>query len=366
MVDIDDRLRAIEAAIRVDPARRGLLSNAAATPLGLGELAVAARDVAEHGRAIAIVTGFAIPTPAGPLPETDGPPGAALLADVCRRLGMRVRLVTDELARNAVVVAAREIGMPADDVLSCPLELKAAEDWCAEFLARESGLTHLIAIERPGPNHSIESLRACAGPDCVDDWCSRVPSADRDACHNMRGENIGAHTAPLHRLFGAEEEQRTKAAEEQGAAAPYFSHSSYFSNSLHFVRRTIGIGDGGNEIGMGLFPWSELHPLIAGEHGRRIACRIATDWTIIAGTSNWGGFGLAAAVALLRNRADLLEAWTPQRHLALLEALVEHGSAVDGVTRERTATVDGLPFLTYIQPWERIREVALGEAGRAT
>jgi hypothetical protein len=28
---------------------------------------------------------------------------------------------------------------------------------------------------------------------------------------------------------------------------------------------------------------------------------------------------------------------------------------VDGVTRRREPTVDGLPFLTYIQPWAAIR-----------
>ena len=122
---------------------------------------------------------------------------------------------------------------------------------------------------------------------------------------------------------------------------------------------TIGIGDGGNEIGMGAFNWAALHPLIAGQHGRRIACRIATDWTIIAGTSNWGAFALAAAIACLRGRPDLLEPWTAERHRELLAAVVSDGPAVDGVTREQTATVDGLPFLTYIQPWETIRAIAV-------
>jgi hypothetical protein len=39
----------------------------------------------------------------------------------------------------------------------------------------------------------------------------------------------------------------------------------------------------------------------------------------------------------------------------VLQDMVEHGPAVDGVTRRREPTVDGLPFLTYIQPWEAIR-----------
>ncbi len=33
----------------------------------------------------------------------------------------------------------------------------------------------------------------------------------------------------------------------------------------------------------------------------------------------------------------------------LLQWLVRHGCAVDGVTRERDATVDGLPFVTYAE-----------------
>jgi hypothetical protein len=40
-----------------------------------------------------------------------------------------------------------------------------------------------------------------------------------------------------------------------------------------------------------------------------------------------------------------------------LKALVQDGPAVDGVTRLQQPTVDGLPFLTYIQPWEGMRRV---------
>lgn len=39
----------------------------------------------------------------------------------------------------------------------------------------------------------------------------------------------------------------------------------------------------------------------------------------------------------------------------LLEDLVAHGPAVDGCTRRHEATVDGLPFETFIQLWIEIR-----------
>jgi len=362
MADLDDRLFAIESAIRVDPARRGLLAQGCM--LGRGALAAAARHLAARGSDIVLVTGFAIPTNARPVAETDGPPGAALLADLCRQLGMRVRLLTDTVCYDAVVVAARTIGFEPTDVLACPLDRTAAIDWCTRFLERERGLSHLIAIERSGPSHTTTSLEAAAGVALRDNYVLHVPSDSHDRCHNMRGEPIDAHTAPLHLLFeGAK--VRTSESPSTGTGAGWHDSRGWHDlrEAMVVAERsaaphTIGIGDGGNEIGMGAFSWSELHPLIAGNLGRRIACRIATDWTIIAGTSNWGAFALAAAVALLRNRSDLLSTWTAARHRDLLEQMVVNGPAVDGVTREPTATVDGLPFLTYIQPWETMRSIA--------
>src|SRR5690606_16343542 len=61
---------------------------------------------------------------------------------------------------------------------------------------------------------------------------------------------------------------------------------------------TIGIGDGGNEIGLGKFDWLDLHDRLAHVADPRILCRVAADHAILAGTSNWGGYGLAAATAV--------------------------------------------------------------------
>ena len=121
--------------------------------------------------------------------------------------------------------------------------------------------------------------------------------------------------------------------------------------------KTIGIGDGGNEIGMGCVPWEELRRRLPTQRTARIPCRIATSWNIIAGTSNWGGYALAAAVALLRGRPEILREWDGDHQLQVLEQIVENGPAVDGPSGLQAATVDGLPFATYIQPWEGIRRL---------
>ena len=326
----------INAAIRCDPGRRGLIgSEPAFGPLCPGHLSAAAYDLAESGRRVAIATGFYIPAGDPPAAETDGPPGALVLAQTLETLGVETLVLTDPYCFTAVEAVARHAGYPADRLIKhrCGSEADSS-DWRAEFFGTGCGrgLTHLISIERVGPSHTVESLtrqpRAGAAP--VDRFVAQVPVESRNVCHNMRGENINRFAGDLHRLF-----------EETAGYSP--------------VVKTIGIGDGANEIGMGSVPWEDLERRLEGEQAGRVPCRIATDWNIVAGTSNWGGYALAAAVAVLRGCPSAVEPFHCRQQQELLAAMVSAGPAVDGVTRRREATVDGLPFLTYIQPWQAIR-----------
>src|SRR5690606_23110793 len=118
---------------------------------------------------------------------------------------------------------------------------------------------------------------------------------------------------------------------------------------------TIGIGDGGNEIGMGSLPWPKLVRAIPRAHAVKIASSTQTDFTILAGVSDWGGFALAVAVCLQRGDISPLQTWTAERIEHTLRVAVREGPAIDGITRRPEPTVDGLPFITYIQPWLHIR-----------
>jgi hypothetical protein len=290
----------IEVMIHEDVGRN-IDSLFAATNGGLWRAACAIA-AASHP-SVGILTGFYVPLGTPPAAETDGPVGAAMLAGALRRVGVPCRLVTDEPCRATCAAALHGIDIPLDVV---PLG-GAVDDTIA--LWRRSGITHALSIER----------------------CGR--SAD-GAPRNMRGEDISAFTTPLDELFLADPWQR------------------------------IAIGDGGNEIGMGSLPASLIGASIA--HGERIACATPADHLIVAGVSNWGAYALIAALAVIRDdwRASLIDGLDAARDAAVLRAMVNDGPAVDGVTRQRTLTVDSLPANVHHAKLRAIRAVA--EAYAAT
>ena len=118
---------------------------------------------------------------------------------------------------------------------------------------------------------------------------------------------------------------------------------------------TIGIGDGGNEIGMGKIPHETIVKNIP--NGDLIHCRVPTDHLIVAGVSNWGAYALAAGVYVLRNEKPPANLFDPDYERKILEIMVEAGPLVDGVTGKQEATVDGLSWDEYVKPLIRMREI---------
>jgi D-glutamate cyclase len=245
---------------------------------------------------VGIITGFFVPLGTPPAAETDGPIGAAMLGYALTRVDAACRVVTDEPCRTTCSAALHGMDVALDVV---PLG-GAVDDTIA--LWRRLGVTHALSIER----------------------CGR--SAD-GAPRNMRGEDISAFTTPLDELFLADPWQR------------------------------IAIGDGGNEIGMGSVPASLVGAHVA--HGEKIACATPADHLIVAGVSNWGAYALIGALAVLRDdwRATLIDCLDTARDAAILRAMVDDGPAVDGVTRQRTLTVDSMPAEVHHAKLRAIRAV---------
>lgn len=229
-----------------------------------------------------------------PVGETDGPPGTAELAAALENLGCPVFVATDQPS-FPMVTAALKAATPAVDTIQIPKTKTKA--FAADLLDRLHP-SHLIALERPGKG------------------------ADGHF-HSMRGGIIDQGTADTDCFLTL--------ARQRGIT-------------------TIGIGDGGNELGMGT-----LRGLVARSvpHGEEIAAWLPADYTLTSGVSNWWGAGLAALLSYESGK-DLLI--SDEEACALLLAVMEAGG-VDGCTGMHTMTVDGLPLSAHQDRRQALRRL---------
>lgn len=148
---------------------------------------------------------------------------------------------------------------------------------------------------------------------------------------NMRGADVSSWTLPLDDLFVGGRWKR------------------------------LAVGDGGNEIGMGKLPRRLIGATVP--NGEAIASVTSCDHLVVAGVSNWGAYGLMAALAVIKPewREAIAKFLTAERDLAVTEATVAAG-AVDGVTARREPTVDGFGADVHGPLVEKLRRIACGEA----
>lgn len=211
--------------------------------------------------------------------ETDGPLGTLSIGKALEDLGKEVLFVTDKFSSHLLEEGKKVLGVKGQ-VAEVPYENAAifCRDLFEDFMP-----DHFLSIERPG-------------------------KAANGSFHSMRGEDLSDLIPSTDVLM--------LTAIERGI-------------------RTTAVGDGGNELGMGKVKDKIIEHV---NHGELIAAEVAADNLILAGVSNWGGHGLAAGLSVVAEK-DLLHDRNIEKKT--LEAIVAAGS-VDGCTRERVATVDGL------------------------
>lgn len=231
----------------------------------------AAQLLLDHPGRVLIVSGFYILTAGAP--ETDGPPGAVAIGNALDDLDCEVVYVTD--SKSFAVMSS--ITRAGHRVIEFPISDHRQSSEFASKLLIDEAPSAVVAIERCGYTSDGSML-------------------------NFHGLDISDHNAKTDHLF----EQHP---------------------------HTIGIGDGGNEIGMGnlkdVIPNYDKLP--------KNPCVTSVAKLVIASVSNWGGYGLAAALSELSGR-NLLP--SVEEEMEWLEKMVDVG-AVDGVSAENKPWADG-------------------------
>lgn len=200
--------------------------------------------------------------------ETDGPVGTVALALALKKLGYIPIILTDKFCEGF---------FEEDQIETIYVDFQVEEGFFKSLVDKYNP-KGFISIERCGKNRFSQYA-------------------------NMRGISITEYTAPVDDLFVA----------YQG------------------IIPTIGVGDGGNEIGMGK---------ISGAISRKLSlepCVVCTDILVVATVSNWGAYGIIAALSK-QVRQKLLPSfeWVEE----FIHRTVQIGS-VDGVTHQKEMSVDG-------------------------
>ncbi|XP_061467946.1 D-glutamate cyclase, mitochondrial isoform X2 [Rhineura floridana] len=304
------KIRCLEDMVGVDPGDRGVTHLRSQDELLKACLSIS------HAQSVLITTGFPTHFKYEPPEENDGPPGAIAMAAILKALGKNVAIVTDQRALNLnknIIKEAVEQG-----ILETPVPIISynsdTPDSALLFLCENGNpekprFNHLIAIERAG-------------------------MAVDGNYYNARKINIKHLVDPIDELFVA-------------------------AQSIPGIT-TTGIGDGGNELGMGKVKEAVKKYI---KNGDVIACDVEADFTVVAGVSNWGGYAVACALYILNTceihdrylrKAVGFPRWCTNMNWAsalpsvakeekLLNILQRH-QVRSGKTASLAMEVDGLPF----------------------
>lgn len=249
----------------------------------------AARKLAGAPMHVGILTGAAVPDHM-PKGENDGPFGAVVLAKSLVKAGHTVTIITDPDPAPATQGLLDYFG------LDVPIQVFELGDSAGQE-AFASKIDALVTIERLGGNKNGH-------------------------LHGISGVSRDAFRANFDALVNT-------------------------ANSLGKI--TIGIGDGGNEIGFGKIydALIETMPELNNEEktpcGGGIFSIVPTDTLVIGSTSNLGAYGVCAALAMLKKDAELCH--TPEDEVALHYIGVGLGMS-DGGTGDIIPDCDGIPAET--------------------
>jgi hypothetical protein len=281
----------------------------------------AARLILDHpGSRVAVVSGTYNPVhfPGG---ETDGPIGAAVVGRVLAQLGHRI-------------------------TFCCERQIEPAMRRFAEIAGLRPGGAGLRP-GRAGVPFDFEGL------DIGD------PSGHAGLAARFDGavfiEKIGANRKGVHHTSSGLSSDTDDA------------DLSGFVREMNAAGKwSIGLGDGGNEIGFGVIEQTVRKLVRYGDTcrcpcGGGIATSLATTVCFPCAISNWGAYAILAALALIRKDPSLLHA--PEKELELLAAAPGVG-CFEGTVARGKPYIDAVPpegSAAMVQLLRSMIDVAYGE-----
>lgn len=262
------------------------------------------------GQTVVIATGFCHPERL-PYGETDGPPGAAVLARaVLQGLDATPWLLGEEAITAPMEACIQSLGLrlhpaslyepsasPQAVFQAFPTEPQAAQAAAVQLIQQVQPAAILVT-EKVGPNRL-------------------------GVAHSAMGLAI-----------------------PPGARFPV----EYLLDAAHAAGiPTIGVGDNGNDIGFGRIedvvrrykPYGDVCQCPC---GNGLATVTTTTALVTAAVANWGAYGIVTCLAVLQRQPELLHSAAVERQM--LDACVQAGAA-DGITGRSEATVDALPAAVH-------------------
>lgn len=310
---------ALDRLITLDIGQRGVVADLyrwAAARQGEGLALAAAAGLRARlapGRVVLIATGWPDRPHVSPLvAETDGPPGAALLG------------------------RALQLGLGAVPVFVVEADLVAA----MAAVAEAAGLRALTPPQAAAAARSRAPLHACAVLPLATDLDAARAEARRMMEELAPAAVIAVEKGGLNRTGHI----LTSRGDDTTAALAKADALVWEAAARGVL--TVGIGDGGNEIGMGVIEAEIAANLPFGRLGRDpakggIAPQTPVDHLVVAAVSNWGASAIAAALAVLLDRPSLMH--PPGLERAVLEAAAR-ASLIDGISGLVGPSADGLEW----------------------
>lgn len=280
----------------------------------------AARSLLERVRprdTVVFCTGFF--DPPSMIDEMDGPLGAVALARMlCVLLDITPVFLTEVANMERMAGLAQSMGLEIlgyelarttpfkAAVMPLPIDHERAEAE-ARTLCREVTPKAIIAIEKPAP-------------------------CPRGRYHTGKGLDVTDTVGKVNHVF---EEARRKGI------------------------LTIGIGDGGNEVGMGNILDDVIRIVPT---GNIIGTDVKTDLLVVAAIANWGAYAIGACIAAALHMPDAIHSLEEERRMTGAAAAL---GFIDPATGLANGWTDGTPPVCSESILELLRQMVVLRLGRA-